>query len=58
MVNASGGYPWTIISSENRDKYMEAPENANVNQDISTFVDFIANLVKEGLEDKHPSRAP
>lgn len=37
---------------------MEAPENANVNQDISTFVDFIANLVKEGLEDKHPSRAP
>jgi hypothetical protein len=47
---ASGGYPWTIISLENRDKYMEALEMASVDQDISTFVDFIANCVKKGLE--------
>jgi fido (protein-threonine AMPylation protein) len=48
---ASGGYPWTIISLENRDEYMEALERASVEQDISTFVDLIANLVKEGLKD-------
>jgi fido (protein-threonine AMPylation protein) len=54
---ATGGYPWTIISLENRDKYMEALERASVEQDISTFVDFIANLVNNGLTDKDAKTA-
>ena len=49
---ASGGYPWTIISVDNRDKYMEALERASVDQDISSFVNFIANLVKSALENQ------
>ncbi len=55
---ASGGYPWTIIPLENRDKYMEALERASVDQEISVFVDFIADLVKEGLKDKDVKTVP
>jgi len=52
VMLASGGYPWTVIRLENRDKYMEALEKASVEQDISAFVDFIVKHVKNGLEGK------
>lgn len=52
VMLASGGYPWTIISFENRDKYMDALEKASVEQDISAFVDIIVKFVKDGLEGK------
>jgi hypothetical protein len=48
VMLASGGYPWTVISLANRNKYMEALEKASVDQDISAFVEFLAKLLKEG----------
>ena len=55
LMNAmlvSGGYPWTVIPLEERDKYMDALENASVEQDIKPFAEFIAYLVKAGLKGK------
>ncbi len=52
LMNAmlvSGGYPWTVIPVEQRDKYMTALESASVDQDIKPFSEFIVWLVKAGL---------
>lgn len=46
---ASGGYPWTVIPVEKRNEYMQALERASVEQDITDFSSFIANLVKERM---------
>jgi hypothetical protein len=49
LMNAmlvSGGYPWTVIPVEERDRYMNALESASVNQDIEPFAEFMAYLVK------------
>jgi len=43
---ASGGYPWTVIRVEDRDKYMKALEAASVDNDIKPFVAFIAERVQ------------
>ena len=42
---ASGGYPWTVIQVDRRVEYMEALEQASVNQNIEPFVTFLASLV-------------
>jgi hypothetical protein len=47
---ASGGYPWTVIPVEERDRYMQALESASVGRDIKPFAEFIAWLVKAGIE--------
>ncbi len=47
---ASGGYPWTIIPVEERDRYMKALEAASVEQNIEPFAEFIAYLVTEGMK--------
>jgi fido (protein-threonine AMPylation protein) len=44
---ASGGYPWTVIPVEERDKYMNALEEASVNENILPFVEFISKLVNK-----------
>ncbi|MDN5215504.1 Fic family protein [Fulvivirgaceae bacterium BMA12] len=46
----SGGYPWTVIPVEHRDRYMKTLEAASVDQDISPFAEYIAHLVNEGLK--------
>ena len=46
----SGGYPWTVIPVEHRDRYMKALEAASVGQDILPFAKYIAYLVNEGLK--------
>lgn len=46
---ASGGYPWTVIPVEQRDKYMHALEQASTEQNIEPFAQFLGHLVKEGL---------
>ncbi len=43
---ASGGYPWTVIRTEERDDYMSALEAASVAQDIEPFAAFIAHAVE------------
>lgn len=47
---ASGGYPWTVIPVDKRDNYMAALEKASVDQDISNFAVFVANLTKEQMK--------
>ncbi|MGY5851098.1 Fic family protein [Salegentibacter sp. F14] len=47
---APGGYPWTIIPNEERDRYMESLEQASAHQNIKPFVEFMAYLVEAGLK--------
>jgi Fic/DOC family len=49
LMMASGGYPWTVVPSGERNKYVEALERASVGEDIVTFSEFIAALVEKGL---------
>lgn len=46
VMLASGGYPWTVIRTEEREKYMSALEAASVEQDIAPFAAFVAGAVK------------
>lgn len=46
VMLASGGYTWTIIPMEKRTEYMAALEKASVDQDITDFSVFLADLVK------------
>jgi Fic family protein len=43
---ASGGYPWTIIPVESRNTYMNALEQASVNENINPFSKYISELVE------------
>jgi Fic family protein len=43
----SGGYPWTIISIEDRNEYMAALEKASTKNDISDFAKLIARKVNK-----------
>ncbi len=43
---ASGGFPWTVVPLEQRDRYMNALEIASTQQDILPFVAFISDLVR------------
>jgi fido (protein-threonine AMPylation protein) len=43
---ASGGYPWTVIRTEERDRYMSTLEAASVERDIGPFATFVAEAVK------------
>lgn len=49
---ASGGYPWTVIPVEERNKYMEALEIASVQQNIIPFTKFIAYHVTQTIKGK------
>ena len=50
IMLASGGYPWVIVKVDERATYMEALEEASVNNDITKFAKFISGLIKENLE--------
>ena len=43
---ACGHFPWTIIPVERRNEYMEALEQASVNQNIIPFTKFIASCIQ------------
>ncbi|MCK9403709.1 MAG: hypothetical protein M0Q26_09960 [Chitinophagaceae bacterium] len=47
---ASGGYPWTVVSVQQRAAYMGALEKASVKQNIKPFAKFLGHLVNEGLK--------
>lgn len=46
----SGGYPWTVIPLEERDRYMNSLEKASAENDIRPFAEFVAYLVEAGLK--------
>ncbi|MEN8251480.1 MAG: Fic family protein, partial [Bacteroidota bacterium] len=58
VILAGGGYPWTVVPLEKGTSYMAALEEASVNQNISTFTDFLAQLVNEGLKGKSVPEIP
>lgn len=45
---ASGGYPWTIIRVDWRDRYMAALDAASARNDIGPFAQLVAEAVKAG----------
>lgn len=55
---SSGGYPWTVIPVDVRKTYMEALEEASVNQNIIPFTDLLADLVSKGLEGRPLPKIP
>ncbi len=52
VMLASGGYPWTVIPVEERDRYIAALEEASVNHNIKPFTIFIAELVQQSIDGK------
>ena len=50
LTLASGGYPWTVVPVERRDKYLKALEAASVGQNIRPFSEFLGDLVKYRLK--------
>jgi len=48
LMLASGGYLWTVVSLDVRDKYMAALEEASVRQNIIPFTELLASLVTKG----------
>ncbi|MBK1621926.1 cell filamentation protein Fic, partial [Lamprobacter modestohalophilus] len=46
LMLASGGYPWTIIPLEQRDRYIAALEDASVRRQIEPFARLLAGLVE------------
>jgi hypothetical protein len=45
VMLAAGGYPWTVIPVQARDRYMAALEAASVGEDIGPFTSFLAEQV-------------
>ena len=58
VMLAAGGYPWTVIPVEERDKYMTALEDASVQQDIRPFATFLGLRVQSGLDGKPAPHVP
>ena len=52
LMLASGGYPWTVIPVQQRNKYMKSLEEASVNLNILPFVEFLSHLVNESMQGK------
>lgn len=49
VMMASGGYPWTVIPVEDRNRYMHALERASVCGEIVPFAEFLGRLVEKRL---------
>lgn len=49
VMLASGGYPWTIIPLDQRERYMNALEQASVYREILPFATFLSELVQKSL---------
>ncbi len=47
VMLAAAGHPWTVIRLEDRDKYMNALEEASVNNNIEPFSTFIGQLISK-----------
>jgi Fic family protein len=52
VMLASGGYPWTVIRTEERDDYLNALDAASLDSDIKPFARFIGRSVRRSLRTK------
>ena len=50
VMLASGGYPWTVIRVDDRERYLATLEAASVEVDIEPFAKFIADRVRRSRE--------
>jgi fido (protein-threonine AMPylation protein) len=50
VMLSSGGYPWTVIRTEDRDAYLSALEAASVDSDMQPFARFLAERVRWSLD--------
>jgi Fic family protein len=50
VMLASGGYPWTVIPVEERERYMASLESASVGRDIKPFAEFLGWLVERSMQ--------
>jgi hypothetical protein len=48
---ASGGYPWTVLRTEERASYMSALEAASVDRDIAPFAGLVAAAVERAVNE-------
>lgn len=58
LMLASGGYPWTVIGVDDRNRYMQGLESASVDADIGPFATFLSELVRANLEGKSAPALP
>jgi fido (protein-threonine AMPylation protein) len=47
---ASGGYPWTVIRTEDRDTYLDTLNAASIKGDVGPFADFLAERVQWAMD--------
>lgn len=58
LMLAAGGYPWTVVPTEERRAYMEALEQASVAENLGPFADFLGGLVRKGMAGGRPPAVP
>ena len=58
VMLVAGGWPWTIISMEDRMVYFEALEEASVHQNIVPFTQFIEKCVTTPVGDSFDPSSP
>jgi Fic/DOC family len=49
VMLSSGGYPWAVVKTEEKNDYMSALEAASANGDIQPFANFVAKHVQREL---------
>jgi fido (protein-threonine AMPylation protein) len=54
LMLASGGYPWTVIRVQDRDKYLNALDRASIDSEIAPFSRFVAERVRWSAEHGAP----
>ncbi len=54
LMFASGGYPWTVIRVQDRDKYLNALDRASIDSEIGPFSRFVAERVRWSAEHGAP----
>ena len=56
VMLASGGYPWTIVRTEDRKLYMDAMQTSCVDQDFDPYARFLGDRVRRTMEHKKGGR--
>lgn len=57
VMLASGGYPWTIIRTEDRKLYLDVMQTACVDQDFHSYARFLGDRVRQTMEHNRKAAA-
>jgi len=58
---SSGGYPWTVIRKDDKERYLAALDSASVEDDLRPFANFVSDRVQwsiESLAKGEPTEVP